>query len=318
MANATPSRLGQINASGDDRQLFLKMFSGETLNAFHNTTEFRPRVQSRTIPSGKSAQFLVMGRANARFHTPGTEITGSPIKQAERIITIEDILLADTFIANVDELLSQYDARGDYAVELGDVLAQAYDLTMAQTGIMNARGAAVVDGLPGGATVNNAAFSTDGNALWQGIYGAGITLDTKFVPTADRTAYIRPVQHALVVQSGMPIDVRYNGMRENGSISRGDIKMINDIDIIKTNNLDNRNLIGDALTQAIRQHDYSPTQALIQHRSATGVVQLQDITMESQYDVRRQGTLMVAKYLIGAGSLRPEAGVELRTADPVG
>jgi hypothetical protein len=38
--------------------------------------------------------------------------------------------------------------------------------------------------------------------------------------------------------------------------------------------------------------------------------------MESAYDIRRQGTLMVGKYLVGHGELRPEAGVELRTGAP--
>ena len=38
--------------------------------------------------------------------------------------------------------------------------------------------------------------------------------------------------------------------------------------------------------------------------------------MEQAYDIRRQGTLMVGKYLVGHGPLRPEAGWELRTGAP--
>jgi hypothetical protein len=36
--------------------------------------------------------------------------------------------------------------------------------------------------------------------------------------------------------------------------------------------------------------------------------------MESEYQIWRQGTLMVAKYALGTGILRPEAAVELKTA----
>jgi len=36
--------------------------------------------------------------------------------------------------------------------------------------------------------------------------------------------------------------------------------------------------------------------------------------MESEYDIRRQGTLMVAKMALGHGILRPEAAVEIQTA----
>ena len=34
MSNQTPSRLGQINATGDDRALFLKIYGGEVLYQF--------------------------------------------------------------------------------------------------------------------------------------------------------------------------------------------------------------------------------------------------------------------------------------------
>jgi hypothetical protein len=43
MANATPSRLGQANAAGDVQALFLKVFAGEVLTAFHRESAFRPR-----------------------------------------------------------------------------------------------------------------------------------------------------------------------------------------------------------------------------------------------------------------------------------
>jgi hypothetical protein len=43
------------------------------------------------------------------------------------------------------------------------------------------------------------------------------------------------------------------------------------------------------------------------HKSAVATVKLLDLGMEAAYDIRRQGTLMVAKYAVGHGSLRPEA-----------
>jgi hypothetical protein len=45
-------------------------------------------------------------------------------------------------------------------------------------------------------------------------------------------------------------------------------------------------------------------------------VKLMDLAFESAYDIRRQGTLMVAKYAAGHGVLRPEAVVRIRTAAP--
>ncbi|MEM9726839.1 MAG: hypothetical protein AAF909_15475 [Pseudomonadota bacterium] len=37
-----------------------------------------------------------------------------------------------------------------------------------------------------------------------------------------------------------------------------------------------------------------------------------ELGAEADYDLRRQGTLMVAKYAVGHGVLRPESAVELQ------
>ena len=42
-----------------------------------------------------------------------------------------------------------------------------------------------------------------------------------------------------------------------------------------------------------------------------GTVKLLDLAAEMEYDMRRQGTLIVSKYALGHGILRPEASVEL-------
>jgi len=129
MANTTPSRLGQVNVAGDANQLFLKVFSGEILTTFEEFNVMKDLHTIRTIANGKSAQFPVTGIATAAYHTPGQNIADSTnsylsqIKHAEKVITIDDVLLASTFIANIDELKNHYDVRSIYAKELGKALA---------------------------------------------------------------------------------------------------------------------------------------------------------------------------------------------------
>ena len=53
---------------------------------------------------------------------------------------------------------------------------------------------------------------------------------------------------------------------------------------------------------------------LVSHPSAAGTVKLMDLAVESEYDIRRQGTLMVAKYAMGHGVLRPEAAIGIKEA----
>ena len=51
------------------------------------------------------------------------------------------------------------------------------------------------------------------------------------------------------------------------------------------------------------------------HKSSVGTVKLKDLATESEYQIQRQGTLMVAKYAMGHGGLRPECGVVLMNND---
>lgn len=314
MANATPSRLGQINAAGDVNALFLKVFAGEVLTAFDRESAFRPRHLVRVIPHGKSAQFPVTGLASAYYHTPGAEITGDVIRHGERVITIDDLLIAPTFIANIDEAKNHYDVRSIYSNEIGQALAKSYDQNVARVFIEAARSAAAVSGLPGGGFDNNADYDDDGTVLWQGIFNAGVQLDEKDVPSQDRSAFIRPVQYALVVMSEKPIDRDLSP--DNGSLAEGNIKRVNSIPLVKTNNLVQSDDRANTAIPANRRLDYSPTRVIVGHRNAAGTVQLQDVAMESAYDIRRQGHLMVGKYLVGHGALRPEAAFELRTGNP--
>ena len=39
-----------------------------------------------------------------------------------------------------------------------------------------------------------------------------------------------------------------------------------------------------------------------------------DLAVESEYSVRYQGTLLVGKYAVGHGILRPECSAEIKTA----
>ena len=92
MANATASRLGQVNAAGGTDALFLKVWAGEVLTSFEQYTVTTDKHMVRSIPSGKSAQFPVMGRSAASYHAVGTEIVGTALNHNEKIITINDLM----------------------------------------------------------------------------------------------------------------------------------------------------------------------------------------------------------------------------------
>jgi hypothetical protein len=312
MANANPNRIGAVNAAGDPRALMLKVYGGEVLSAFDRQSAFRQRHMVRRIPHGKSASFPVTGYMAAAYHTPGTEILGTSLKANERLITIGDTLVTAAFIPEIDEMLNHYDTRSIYSNEMGDILARTYDQNVARTMLLAARAAAVVDGLSGGSQITNANLLTDGTVIWQQIYNSGVLLDQKDIPQDRRSTWIRPVQHALVVQSEKPINRDLNN--ENGSIALGTIQRINNLELVKTNNLPFADDTANTGIPSEQRADFSTTAFLTAHHDAAGTVQMQDITTEATWDPRRLGTLMTGRYLVGHGVLRPEGAVEGKTA----
>jgi hypothetical protein len=307
MANATPSRLGQVNLAGDDQALFLKVFSGEVLTAFHRQNVFLDRSMVRTISNGKSAQFPATGTVSAAYHTPGTEITGTAIPAAERVIVVDDLLIASAFIANIDEAKNHYDVRSTYSDEVGKALAETMDKNLAQVAVLAARGSATITGGNGGSALTNAAYATDSTVLAAGLFTAAQTLDEKNVG-AERNVFLRPAQYYLLAQNTTMINQWYGGQ---GAVSDGTILKVAGIEIVKTNALPNSNVTTGV---AAYQGNFSTTVGLVMHKSAIGTVKLLDLATESDYDIRRQGTLILSKYAVGHGILRPECAVELKTA----
>jgi len=144
--NASLSRLGGLNgvqynagsASGNyeaENANFLKIFSGEVLTTFNRETIFKDLTMKRSISSGKSASFPITGRFSSRYHRPGDFITGQGNKGmiGEKIITIDDLLIADASIYDLDEAKLHWDVRSIYSTELGRALGRAYDQRLART-----------------------------------------------------------------------------------------------------------------------------------------------------------------------------------------
>lgn len=307
MANANVSFLGQVNQANATDALFLKVFAGEVLTAFEKATVALPRTQMRTIQNGKSAQFPATGRNTAAYHTPGNEILGNNISHAEQVITIDALLVSSAFIADIDEAMNHYDVRSIYSKESGLSLAYAMDANILQTGVLAARASNPITGLPGGTSAIDANYKTDSSKLAAGLFLAAQTLDENSVPDTERTAYMRPAQYYLLAQNTTAINILYGG---SGAYSDGSVVKIAGIELVKALHLPITN-VNTGLSKY--QVNASTTAALVMHKSAVGTVKLMDLSMQSAYDIRRQGTLIVARYAVGHGILRPDAAVELKT-----
>ncbi|RWP18981.1 MAG: capsid protein [Mesorhizobium sp.] len=264
----------------------------------------------RNIPQGKSASFPVTGRTSgARYHTPGDQVLGSVAKFNERIITIDDLLLTDYFTANIYEAMNHFESRSEMTKQLGEELAQAYDRNVARTIVLAARGTAVVDGLPGGGSITNAALLTDSDQMAKAFFDAAVIFDDKYIPAGDRWGALKPVQYYALAQNTKVINKDWDG---RGSYADGKVVKIADIPVFKSINLPNGTTVATGPTKY--QGVFTNTAGVIFHKGAAGTVKLLDVALESEYMVSRQGTLIVAKYAVGHGPLRPECAIELKTA----
>lgn len=312
MSNYTPSRLGQANGTGATDALFLNIFAGEVLTSFDTTNVMVPRHTVRTIPNGKSAQFPATGLADAYDHTPGNRLLGRSIAHAERIITIDGLLVSDVFIANIDEAMNHYDVRSIYSTEVGRALSRRMDRNILQIGTLAARAAATVTGGFGGSQLNGGAnlpTNTSG-ALRDAIFTAAQTLDEKNVAEDGRFCVLRPAQYYRLVLDAVVPNRDFSGA-PGGDIRTGKVWEVAGVEIVKSNNLPSTNI---TTGNTKYQGNFVNTFGLVMHPAAVGTLKLMDLQVEGTYSVEAQGTLIVAKYLAGHGILRPECAVELRNA----
>ena len=113
MSNATISSIGQVNSAGTADALFLKVFSNEVLTQFIRENQMLGMSTVRTLNQGaKSSAFPVTGFVSANYHTAGNEITGQAIKHNEKIINLDDMLLADVFMLAFHVALSSAKSFG--------------------------------------------------------------------------------------------------------------------------------------------------------------------------------------------------------------
>lgn len=353
------SRSGLIQGGSDNDALFLKVFSGEILTSFSENNVMKDLHMLRTISSGKSAQFPVSGIASAKYHNVGENIvessTGylSNIGMNEKIITIDDVLVSSTFIANIDELKQHYDVRSIYAAELGKALAKRFDIATMKTLYAATQADANLTNTAAGASITGADTNTAAGII-DALYAVAETLDSNDAPEEGRFAILAPATYYKLLTSDNVAINKDTG--SGGNVNTGTVASVAGITLVKSNHLKDIANLGDKSSAAATVEDseagvnndvfddnvsgsgngvgyngdFSPlkqdtsasgsTPAFTEYgilagtKEAIGTVKLLDLATESEYQIERQGTLFVAKYAMGHGVLRPECSVAVKVA----
>ena len=272
----------------------------------------------------------------------------SDIAKTEKQIFIDDMLLSSTFLANVDELKNHYDIRSIYAAELGKALAKRFDIATMKT-LYAATGAdANLTGQAAGKRITGADLNSTQEII-DALFAVATKLDDNDAPSEGRFAIVAPKTYYQLLTSdnnaiaNIAVSSEYGN---GGNVATATLPMVASIRLVKSNHLKDIAELGDLSSApattadsegAIKNDvagdngvgynsDFSALKdievsnnvevagsesygILAGTKEAIGTVKLLDLATESEYQIERQGTLFVAKYMMGHGVLRPECSV---------
>lgn len=329
------SRFGQDLGSGVEEALFLKVFGGEVLLAFERFAVTNGRVRTRSIKSGKSAQFPLMGAMSATYHVPGQNIIEeggatptylSQPKHGEKVISIDGILQASTLIATIDEAMTHYDVRAPYAREMGWALAKQFDVNTMWTIFSGANKSAHISGDAsdwgkGGYLKVAAAFDTTLATTKSELKLMAQNWDENDVAETGRHVAMDPKTYYLLADDNDVVSADFNrntgGDRGRGAQAQ---LMLYGVNLHKTNRLVDLRAQGAKHAEQLgtdytNQADLSKVTGLgWQQDHSVGVVKLKELGIATQWMLQYLATLMVGGFSTGHGVLHESACAAIKNA----
>lgn len=330
---------GQKNNAGNSREMFLKVFSGETLTAFHQKNLALGLTRTRTISSGKSAQFPVLGTTVAKYHTPGQLVQADQLPNVERTVTIDDVALSALFIADIDDAMRHFDVRSVYSMEAGQTLADLIDRNIFRmvakasfiTDATEADNAGLEVPASGQAYTQNIQLANsgdeeDGSALVNAIFKARTQFKKANIPTGDLVVALPPEQYEALVNVTDTSKVTWlnKDVGGVGSVGQGTVPYVAGLRIVESNNIpqtDQTAATGDAEpladktvgsgNQAKYRGDFSKVVGLVFHKDAVATTKLMDVSSKWVNEDLRLGSTLLATQAVGHDILRFECAVSI-------
>lgn len=328
-ALANIEQLGKDQGKGvsdsDKLKMFLKVFSGEVLTAYTQKTVTMGRHLVRQIQHGKSASFPVTGRSSAFYLDAGESLDDKrkEIKNTERIINIDGLLTSNVIITDIEDAMNHFEVGSVYSKELGNALAKAIDgavfaevanaCNLATTSNENIEGlgSPVLLDLGVKNTFEQKAATVRGQEIVAKLAEAQAKFDANSVPEDERYFFCTPETYAAIMLSGSSYLANFSSI---SNLETGTLTKLCGFEIVKTINLEAG---GGTVSGSTQKHAF-PTNGgsrkvvkgkvagLFFHRDAVGTVQLKQMSIEHARRAEYQADMIVARYSMGHGWLRPE------------
>ena len=173
------------------------------------------------------------------------------------------------------------------------------------------------------AAVNGLRAIPVADTIREALFKSARLLDEKDVPSSDRYAIITPAMYYELINNSANTDVVNSVINKDvggeGSIAAGTVARVAGITLLVSNHIPSTNLTdasnkwSDSGSTPHVGNSYvlnaTDVAGLVFQKGGFATLKLQDLTMESEYMITRQGNLFVAKYSMGHGALRPESVV---------
>ncbi|MEG2313354.1 phage capsid protein [Brevundimonas sp.] len=316
MANSIPSNPGfKAGGTAGNIDLLLDLFGGEIQAAYERMTVMRDKHRVIKVENGKSARFPRVGIAEAKYHVPGTEILGDQIPHDEIVLTPDDKLISSVFVADIHEIMNHFDVRAEYTRLLSEAIAVQYDQNVMRAVIKAARTNDLLGG-PVSSPVQVAGLDTDATKLFKAISDAKMQLDMNGVRVDSEPVYalLKTAQWYLLAQSDKNLNRDFNG--GDATIRNHTLTTIDGVNIVKSNICpwaDDRTNLDIPARYRIATNT---TVGAVWTKDAVGTAEVQAMSVQTEEQIRKQGTLIVARQMSGTDTVRSSNAVELRTGAP--
>ncbi len=296
---------GSNNLGADTMELFKDTFMPEVLAFRDSDCVMDGKCQQKSIKSGKSTTFPLIGRTSTSHHTPGQLIQGNPIAQAETTVNVDFPVTAEVFVTDEDKAFSEVVVEGPYAQRLGSAMAKTEDQYRIRQVVRAARSANDLVSEVGGSVLKNCSDSA-GIDIYRAIKYGVQTLKEKDVN--DEIFCILDWDRWNTLFEYEPL--LKTDLKGDGNIAEGTLARVAGATVICSNNAE----FGLNITNSHQNRydvDMTNTMGLMFTREAVGQVNLMAIDTVIVPKPENMGTLIYTKQMYGVGKHDPRCAVEL-------
>lgn len=303
---------GSLPTAAGDRELFAKKFSTDVLKYFMDTNVAKALITNRTIDSGKSESFPVVGNATAvDIANDGGELAVQNLKATEREIAIGDLTVAHAWITDLDKAMVHYDSQSAQAESIGRALAKKVDTdviakVIAAGAVVDAASATAAGLKAFADDIYTKEISAD-ISTGAGVYNAcvlAVTEEAEKDTVGESQFLMRPAQYFMLLNN--PSQTGLTWVNDEFAQS-GKVPMLLGKRVIASPHF-------PALTGPGGVMDLNDVGAVLFSKEAVGCLELMSVSTRIDYIPQRLSNLVVGKMAVGYGILNHGCAINIKSS----